>query len=757
MRGVTRIIILMVAGLILCAGAQAERRERPLFGVIRWDMYSGHPYTTYFQEFGQFLSPERYQWRAPFFVRKTGDPAKPLAFNPDYVQEPIQKAMDQEIIFASSCGVDYWVFNYECKRKDPDTGCYRTIKAYLNSPNKGLINFCITGQPSVAATKGYWEPADTKHDPAEVLQDWKIIVSEYVELMKEPTYQRVLDNRPLLYLLGIDQLAARLGDSDNSTTHARESIQYLRDQCQAAGVGNPYIVSMMLNGTSYLKEGIIDAINPYHYRDRGTPQGRPYSFLWQDIQDDYLAKTGDKKVVPPLMSGANWEPRVLAMPKDFPDWYYDEPEPGELGQHLSSGLDYVATHPEKCEANTALMYAWNEHSEGGFFCPTMGNPPDYKPVTNHIDDASRAIKNWTAPASRKTDGVVLANYAFGDRETTLASIADEPGYTASSLTLPKFAYYVPENHEVEGRLGNAVLYNVRQSAGDVFKFEVKSKSGKMDIRVLEVALKGASKESPIDLTVKAKANKGALQNIGVAHVVDSDNYGWTVSSIKFPSAFGKTNNISVEISISGKQGQAVIIDDIRLRGLVNPSFRPPIRTKCTFKGARPIKAVAGYSFESDKPIVDTKITSSKLSLRPMISPKSAQFLPADKNDGRRVRFVVTNKPEDYFEFSVKPINGKLNLSGMGMLLHRDPDSPHIAVFVLASIGGGEFKEVTRLYCSNLDVKNYQEAAADLPGEFANLDKEVTFRFRVECRVPGYWVDIRKVWLGSSVIDQKASR
>jgi hypothetical protein len=43
---------------------------------------------------------------------------------------------------------------------------------------------------------------------------------------------------------------------------------------------------------------------------------------------------------------------------------------GELAAHLTGAFDYVAAHPERCEANTVIMYAWNEHSEGGFLCPS---------------------------------------------------------------------------------------------------------------------------------------------------------------------------------------------------------------------------------------------------------------------------------------------------------------------------------------------------------------------------------------------------
>ncbi|MBM3476691.1 MAG: hypothetical protein FJX75_25750 [Armatimonadetes bacterium] len=56
---------------------------RPLLGVIRWDMYSGNSEITQKQEFG-FLKPEEYWWRAPFFVRRTGDWEHPLPLGSRY-------------------------------------------------------------------------------------------------------------------------------------------------------------------------------------------------------------------------------------------------------------------------------------------------------------------------------------------------------------------------------------------------------------------------------------------------------------------------------------------------------------------------------------------------------------------------------------------------------------------------------------------------------------------------------------------------
>ena len=43
------------------------------------------------------------------------------------------------------------------------------------------------------------------------------------------------------------------------------------------------------------------------------------------------------------------------------------------------------------------MYSWNEHSEGGGLCPTMGTPPEYRPVTRWLDEVADALAGWQYP------------------------------------------------------------------------------------------------------------------------------------------------------------------------------------------------------------------------------------------------------------------------------------------------------------------------------------------------------------------------
>ena len=58
------------------------------------------------------------------------------------------------------------------------------------------------------------------------------------------------------------------------------------------------------------------------------------------------------------------------------------------------GSERKETH---CEAQVVFMYSWNEMSEGGGLCPTMGMDAAATPVTAQLDEVAGALRSYVPP------------------------------------------------------------------------------------------------------------------------------------------------------------------------------------------------------------------------------------------------------------------------------------------------------------------------------------------------------------------------
>ncbi|MGB8166230.1 MAG: hypothetical protein WCF18_01985, partial [Chthoniobacteraceae bacterium] len=242
--------------------------------------------------------------------------------------------------------------------------------------------------------------------PDAARKDWENLVNEIVPLLRDPSYQKICNGRPLVYLLQPDVLSKSLSDPagrNASVEDLRSAVAYLRQRSQAAGAGDPYVVGMNSGGiwaAVYVDKAGLNAVSAYRPAFGGTPEGTAYAQLWDNIRDKFInggsgiGNNPQREIVVPLMSGASHEPRHAANPDRFGPQHYLEPEPGEFKSHLLSGLDWTFANRKNCPAQSVLIYAWNEHSEGGFICPTMGEPPNCKPNTRLLDELAAAIREW---------------------------------------------------------------------------------------------------------------------------------------------------------------------------------------------------------------------------------------------------------------------------------------------------------------------------------------------------------------------------
>jgi len=354
--------LLTLAALALAslpAFGDAPAAVRPAVGAIRWDAW------TEWDLYPSRLRPPEWYSRLPFFARPGRD-------GRTTIRGDRMEVVDREIGYARAAGIDYWAWCHYDPTSDEAIKLHMNdvLNLYRASAKRSWVNYCLIGG-SYAATRR-----------------WPAAVDEYVAMFSEPNYQKVMGNRPLLYYFMAEAIVPHWG----SAARAREALDLLRARCVQAGLGPAYVVGLCFwpdKGAQALEDAGFDAMGSYCNPGAAEGKEHPYADLaalnrwfWNACRE-----TG-KPFVPSVNSG--WDYRPLIGP-EFPDrnprgdWYLP-PTPAELADHVRSAADFVRDNRGICQANTFLIYAWNEFAEGGWICPTKSEG------TARLDAIARALR-----------------------------------------------------------------------------------------------------------------------------------------------------------------------------------------------------------------------------------------------------------------------------------------------------------------------------------------------------------------------------
>jgi len=310
--------------------ADASRRgARTLVGAIRWDGWCGDR-SSVGLGLERAMSPEKYHDRLPFYSRILG-PGKVEARCID------QATMDREIAFAKEAGIDYWAFDWY----PTGDGLATARQLYLSSARRSDVRWCV-----VLGTNPLPD-AD---------REW--LIGQF----REPHYQKVLGDRPLVYVFDASSSASGL-------------VKALRDGARAARQAQPFIVFMGW-GPEVARPAAecgADALGAY-VNPRADRSTFAANMAHERGKWEALRATG-RQIVPTVTTG--WDPRPFL---DTPmPWYPGATEsnwveratPEQIAEQLRTALDFVRAHPGATLANTVLIYAWNENAEGGWIVPTL--------------------------------------------------------------------------------------------------------------------------------------------------------------------------------------------------------------------------------------------------------------------------------------------------------------------------------------------------------------------------------------------------
>lgn len=329
--------------------------SRVSVGAIRWDGYYGGPVTT---DEEKMLGPSQFQERAPFFSKILDDSTISINGN-------LAATMSKEIEYAVQSGIDYWAFlayPWFSDQYSQDITLSTAATLYLNSPDMKKINFCW-----IVGGHLYWNGRWDKY-----------MAHRALETCRMSNYQTVLDGRPLIYFFEEGIIA-----TEANIVTCKSRLEKLSNALVAAGGKAPYYVFMGWNTSDWdkAKRAGFDAWSFY----AGGGSGK-YADAAQSVKQVRWVQPTSLGIptVPVVSAGWNALPRIEYREKYGPTSYWgpdsytsakrsecgDLPTADELAAHLKDAMNFTANN-SLCDAKTCIMYAWNEHSEGGWLCPTI--------------------------------------------------------------------------------------------------------------------------------------------------------------------------------------------------------------------------------------------------------------------------------------------------------------------------------------------------------------------------------------------------
>lgn len=320
-------------------------------GVIRWDNWYADGGSA--DPVRRCLSKVQYRDRAPAHS-VLEKPGNALRFVYD------QATIDAEIAAAAPANL-HWVFLFY-SRPSP---LMNAFDLFQTSAHKADIDWCMMRPADDFGTTGAYAAK----------------VSETVALMGQSNYKKVMSGRPLLYVYYVPTMLDVWG---YSLANFKAALDAVRAGAIAAGLANPYIVlTADIGSIVSAKVALgVDAVTSYISGVNPGP-GKDYADLRADDAAYWatMAATGFS-TVPIVMAGWDRRPRIerpvqwepYQKPHIGMDQYYASGTDAQIVAHLADAKAYALANPSICPANTLLLYAWNEHDEGGWLAPTLGDP-----------------------------------------------------------------------------------------------------------------------------------------------------------------------------------------------------------------------------------------------------------------------------------------------------------------------------------------------------------------------------------------------
>lgn len=298
-------------------------------GAIRWDAWYGRNESdlSILSQVERSLSPREYHFRAPFF--STVEDGKIV------INEYTEKTFEQELDYAKIAGIDYFAYVWY------DGVLAKVRKIHASHPRRNEVKLCAVLDDNAIG-----------HEYAR---------KELSELIKEDFFMTVCNGRPLMFYFG----------NGKNQPEIAEEINFYKEFCRKANVPEPYAVVMNNSWGDGHAHG-SDAVSQYSV---SAENGVPFAQTMDNVRSYWQRWLDDGgHIVPIISAGWHSKPRfdnpVKWMTVDENCWG-DYATADQIATLTGNAFDFIRNHSDNCEAKTAIVYAWNEHDEGGWLCPTI--------------------------------------------------------------------------------------------------------------------------------------------------------------------------------------------------------------------------------------------------------------------------------------------------------------------------------------------------------------------------------------------------
>ncbi len=307
-----------------------ERSTTTSVGAIRWDAWYSHDgkENSVVSQVERSLSPSQFHFRAPFFAQITDEGNIEM---PEYTQD----IFDREMEYAMYAGIDYFAYVWY----NSDMKMARKFHEQSQYRNDVKMCVCFDGN---AINQTYAR-------------------EEMRTLLQKDYYMTVLDGRPLMYYFA----------TSGNTANILRDIIYYEELCTELGIKKPFAVILNVSSSTAKGSG-GNAVSKYAFG--GTSTFEDLALACQNGWVDY--NNNNFQYVPNITCGWQPEPRYInpvswttVADGNWAGYASDT----ELLDHFAYALSYMQhdSVKEYTMANTVLAYAWNEHDEGGWICPTL--------------------------------------------------------------------------------------------------------------------------------------------------------------------------------------------------------------------------------------------------------------------------------------------------------------------------------------------------------------------------------------------------